>query len=459
MSTPSDPPQGAPTRPTPPEDAVPTDLAPPEATTPPPSAPPRGTGPHPAPPEPPELPGGTGPEPAAPPLAQASSPPEGPFPPGRPPGQLAPPPDGTAWVPAPTPFGAPGPGAHATAQGPRPNPNSTLVGSGITLSLGLVVAIVLLASGDGPSGYLDMDSVRIVLLAVAMLAAALAHLVSRDEYDLSIFGVAAMGSYIYAEVDSDSALAGLLPALVVGALLGAAIGLVRWLTQAHSALVSLGAGSLIAAIAVRWGPGPAGSQLATGNLDDPGLAVLALVVVAGAAAGLAVVHQSRPTMRAGTTGAADAPGRPGPDVILGFALTGLAAALYGAFLTGAQGYHVGVTGTWVLMLPFAGVAIGGVVRGSGPWAPLVAAAGGILAALVRDAALFNEWRRGEEEIALGVLFLVCLIVAHGVRRLTTSAPPGGPATPVGSATMGHVPMQHPPSGVATAPPPGPPGPF
>jgi ribose/xylose/arabinose/galactoside ABC-type transport system permease subunit len=414
MSTPSDPPQDAPARPEPPEDGVPADQASLE-----------GTAPQPA------------PQPA-------------------PAGQWSPQPDGTAWPPAP--FGAPGQGAYPTPPGTRPDPASTLAGSAITLSLGAVVALVFLATGDGPPDYFRMESVQIVLLAVAMLAAALAHLVSRDEYDLSIFGVAAMGSYIYAEVDSDSALAGLVPALVVGALLGAAIGLVRWLTQAHSALISLGAGSLIAAIAVRWGPGPVGTQVAVGNLDDPGLAVLALVGVAGAAAGLAVVHTSRPAGRAGTPGTADAPSRPGPDVILGFALTGLAAALYGAFLTGAQGYHVGVAGTWVLLLPFAGVAIGGVVRGSGPWAPLVAGAGGIIAMLVRDAARFNDWRRGEEEIALGVLFLVCVIVAHGVRRLTTSASRVGPAAPVGTAPTGHVPMQRPPSGVTTAPPPGPPGP-
>lgn len=416
MSIPSDPPQVAPTtRPAPPEDAVPTN------------------------------------QPPAPPPGQSSPPP---------PGQMSPPPAGTAWAPAPVPFGAPGPGAHPTPPGPRPSPTSTLAGSGITLSLGAVVAIVLLSTGDGPPDYFGMDSVRIVLLAVAMLAAALGHLVSRDEYDLSIFGVAAMGSYVYAEVDSDSALAGLLPALVVGALVGAAIGLVRWLTQAHSALISLGAGSLIAAIALRWGPGPAGSQLTRGALDGPGLTVLALVVVAGAAVGLAVLDQSRHTSRAGAPGAVDAPGRPGPDVILGFALTGLAAALYGAFVTGAQGYHLGATGTWVLMLPFAGVAIGGVVRGSGPWAPLVAAAGGTIAVLVRDAALFNDWRRGEEEIALGVLFVVCVVVAHGVRRLMTfrSRTPMGPAPPVGPPSAGQFPMGPPPGGVATTAPPVPPYP-
>ena len=111
-------------------------------------------------------------------------------------------------------------------------------------------------------------------------------------------------------------------------------------------------------------------------------------------------------------------------MIPAFALSVLAAALFGAFLAGARGFTVAEHVTTVPVLVFAAVAIGGVVRGSGPFAPVVAAVAALVVIVVQDATRFHGWEIGDEQLVLGSLFVVCTAVAHGLRRITARPEPG-----------------------------------
>ena len=227
------------------------------------------------------------------------------------------------------PVARPIPGRGGTAG----TPATTLIGTAVTLGLGLVVAIALLVYGDVPSDYFSSTGLQINAFSLAVLAAPLALLVSWDEYDLSVIGGDALGGIVCANIVDDPGsdlLPGVLVAAIVGMVAGAAIGLVRWLTGAHSALVTLGAGSLLTGISFQVGSDPRGLPL--GSLDDAGLPVALAVVVVGAGAGLAVLFAST------AGGPADRdPAKPHPRVVAGFALSGLGAAVYGALFAAARG--------------------------------------------------------------------------------------------------------------------------
>ncbi len=219
---------------------------------------------------------------------------------------------------------------------------------------------------------------------------------------------------------------------------GATIGLVRWLTGAHSALVTLGAGALMTGVAFQLFPDSQG--LRTGSLDGAGLPIALTVVVVGAGAGLAALL--------GSTSARPAdrdPATPHPRVIAGFALSGLGAAVFGALFAARLGFvQPGQTG-YVLVLGFTAVAIAGTVRGSGIVAPLAAVPAAAVATMLSDAAPINGWNQGERDIVLGVVFVVTVAIAHGLRKLMSGgerapapivvpAPvvvpaPGGPPSP------------------------------
>ena len=253
------------------------------------------------------------------------------------------------------------PGAHPLARPPSRTPlaggtsPTTLVGTVITFAFGLVVAIALLASGDVPGDYFSSTGFLVNVFTLAVLAGPLALLVSWDEYDLSVIGGATLGGIVCANVVDDpgsAILTGVVAAAIVGAVAGATIGLVRWLTGAHSALVTLGAGALMTGVAFQLFPDSQG--LRTGSLDGAGLPIALTVVVVGAGAGLAALL--------GSTSARPAdhdPATPHPRVIAGFALSGLGAAVFGALFAARLGFvQPGQTG-YVLVLGFTAVAIAG----------------------------------------------------------------------------------------------------
>jgi ribose/xylose/arabinose/galactoside ABC-type transport system permease subunit len=292
------------------------------------------------------------------------------------------------------------------------------------VALGVVVAGVLIAISGEAGDYLDNDRFRALAASLAMLAAPVALLATWDEFDLSCFGTAAVGSVVYSEVAGDSVLPGLLAAALAGVVVGALIGLIRWLTAAHSALVSLGAGSLLAALALWWGDGPQTMPIRSALIDGWLLPLLAMVVVTGAAIGLAVaMAPSRPGGPVPSRTPAAGGGRvPGVGALAGFALSGLAAGAFGAFQAGLQGVVVPGQMTSLLPLLFAAVAVGGVVRGSGAFGPVCAALGAFVVTVVQDAGFLNGWRQGEGQIALGALFVVSVVIAHGLRRLMAPRP-------------------------------------
>jgi hypothetical protein len=326
----------------------------------------------------------------------------------------------------------------------------TLVGSAITLGLGAVVAIGLLAAGDMASDYFSGDYFLTFAVTLAVAAAPVALLLSWDEIDLSSFGTVALGSYVYVEIGDGAVLVGLIAAALAGLVIGAIIGVVRWLTDAHSALVTLGAGTLLSGLALRVGPGQQGVSVDGARIDGLGLPLLAMLVVVGVAVLLAVLcHQpdggspSAPPASAGpgapggsyapvpAAPVAPTPGRAGLRVVPAFALTAMAGMLFGALQAGTVGFYGVGYYTLVPTLVFAAVAIGGVVRGSGPFAPLTAAVASGVVVLVQDATRFNGWEAGDQQLVLGALFVVCTAIAYGLRRVLTPAnrPSPAPGTP------------------------------
>jgi ribose/xylose/arabinose/galactoside ABC-type transport system permease subunit len=318
--------------------------------------------------------------------------------------------------------GPPAAGPAHAQHGPPADPpiTSTLVGSAVTLVLGAVVAVVMLGLADVPSGYFSNEFVRLLAAALAAAAAPVALLVAWDEIDLSSIGTVALGGYVYAEVTDDSVVPGLVLAALVGLAVGAAVGLFRWLSGAHSALVSLGAAALTTGLVFQLGPGPTGQPITGGRLEGAELAILTMLAVTGLAVGLAFLFRDTGTASPGSPA-----GAAGPRVVPAFALSGLAGSAFGAFMAGSQGFFGYGTNSTILVLVFTAVAVGGVVRGSGPVAPPVAALGAIVVVLIQDATRFNNWSVGSDQLALGGLFLVCLLVANVARRVLTPSRRGG----------------------------------
>jgi len=329
--------------------------------------------------------------------------------------------------PGAAPLAAPPPGGGRAAA----TSAATLVGTAVTLGLGLVVAIALLVSGDVPGDYFSSTGFQINVFSLAVLAPPLALLVTWDEYDLSVIGGAALGGIICANVVDDPGsdiLPGLLVAAIVGAVAGAAVGLVRWVTGAHSALVSLGAGTLMAGIAFQIGPGNQGLRF--GTLDGAGLPIAFTVVVVAAGVGLALLFAPRagePTDRDHAS--------PHPRVVAGFALSGLAAGVFGALFAARAGFLQPGQTSIALVLGFTAVAVAGAVRGSGVVAPLAAVPAAAVTMMLADAAPINGWNQGERDLILGGVFVVTVALAQGLRRLLSAGerpavqPPTAPLAP------------------------------
>src|SRR5690606_29011760 len=118
---------------------------------------------------------------------------------------------------------------------------------------------------------------------------------------------------------------------------------------------------------------------------------------------------------------APTPGRAGLRVVPAFALTSMAGMLFGALQAGTHGVYAVGYFPLVPTLVFAAAAIGGVVRGSGPVAPLTVVVASGLVILVQDATRFSGWEPGDQQLVLGVLFVVCTSIAYGLRRVMTPA--------------------------------------
>lgn len=333
-----------------------------------------------------------------------------------------------------------------------------LVVSAVTLVIGWVVAIGLYVSADVPSRFLTDSYPRIAPLLV-VLAAPAAVLVSWGELDLSVFGTAAVSAYLYAEVSDAGIFVGLALAGGFGLAVGLALGVLRWLTGTPSAMLTLGAGLLLQAVALRLLEEIRSPIDADGAISGSSLAVLAGVVLTGISVAMAVIHP-------GQSDAAPTPVRPMPHVILAFAASGLAAGLFGGIETGTLRSPIPPSGSVNLLLPLlTALAIGGVLRGSGFVAPVAAAAGALAARLIQALSTFHNWEPAVAFIILGAVLVVCLVVANGLDRALASpssptpaaiGPPPPPPPP--HLAPDRPPLPPPPPHLAQGRPPPPPSP-
>jgi ribose/xylose/arabinose/galactoside ABC-type transport system permease subunit len=303
---------------------------------------------------------------------------------------------------------------------------STVVPPAVTLALGWVVALGLYATaGDAPSEFLT-DRVVPSALILAALAAPVALLFAWGELDLSAFGMLPFAGYVYAEVGGDTVVVGLLAAAAAGLAIGAAIGLLRWLTRVPSAVLSLAVGFVLQAVMLK--------QLDSGNVhavedgwvDGSGLPALVAIGFTSLTVAAAVAFRRPAGVEVGT-----AAGPRGGEVVVGFALSGAAAGAAGALNAGIVRAVV-PTGQVVLLTVLAAVAIGGVVRGNRLVGPLAAAVAAGAAQLLADSAVLRAWQSGDRQLLVASVLGVCLLVSHGLHRLIgyrPGVPPAGAAPP------------------------------
>jgi hypothetical protein len=307
------------------------------------------------------------------------------------------------------------------ASGPSGDGNvvASLVAGAVTLPVGWILALAIFANLEGrPDDYFSDRFVQSTALLV-LLAAPVALLLAWGEVDVSAVGLVPLGGAVYVEAGGESVAGGLLVAAGVGLGAGLAVGVVRWLTRAPSALLSLGAAFLATGVAFRVaGPQPRQVEAGITGSGLPvalALGVLLLTVVAGLAVTLLGPSLAPSAAASGGRTPSD-----GPDlrVIPGFALSGLAVSLYGATLAGVQQFYGRFDGTFVLMTLFAVVAVAGVAaRGSALVAPLTVAAAAPAVALLDDALLLGDWRIEDRILLLGGLVAGGAIVAHTAQRL------------------------------------------
>lgn len=322
----------------------------------------------------------------------------------------------------------------------------TLVPPAVTLVLGWVVALVLyLGAGDTP-GQLLTDRVVPSALVLAALAAPVALLFAWGEMDLSALGMLPFAGYIYAEVGGDGVVVGLLAATAAGVAIGGVLGLVRWLTRAPSAALSLGVGFVLQAVTLKL-VGTPGMRLEDGIVDGSGLPALAAIGFMSLTVGAAVTFRSlRPA--GGEVGSAAGP--LGVEVVVGFALSGAAAGAYGALNAGMLRTVV-PNGLSLLLLVLCAVAVGGVVRGNRLVGPLAAVAAAGAVQLLAVSVTLRAWEASDQQLLLASVLGVGLLISHGLARLIGIQRDTGPvvAAPPPPTAWG------PPADAAPAPPPPP----
>jgi ribose/xylose/arabinose/galactoside ABC-type transport system permease subunit len=318
----------------------------------------------------------------------------------------------------------------------------SVVGSAITLALGVVVAFTFFFGDDGEFDLFTEDFFITMVASLALLAAPVALLLSWDEFDVSALGTTVLGMAIYAEMDGG--FGPVLAAAFAGAVIGAVMGLARWLTRAPSGIVSLSGGAVASAIALQVFEG--GMQgMRVDELDVMWVAIALMVVVVAVAAGLALLA---PSLAGGSVAASTADasrGRPHVGVVLGFALSGLAGCVYGAVQPAFYGFaQPNFFSSYLLVALFAAVAVGGATRHSGLLAPVVTIPGAFLVTVLVTGrgGPFDS----ERDLALAGLLAATGMIAHGLARVsdrndgrgTGAGPfaPPAPGAPQGAAFAG-----------------------
>lgn len=335
-----------------------------------------------------------------------------------------------------------------------------LVGTVITLALTWVGTLALfLTIDDRPDSYVGerlLQQGAVLVLVVAPVAL----LVSQREYDLTITGTVIMGAYVYLELADSGIAVALLACAGVGLGVGAVIGVIRVLTGAPSALVTLGAGLLLQAIAFKAESGGELGTLGSRELEE------GLLGGAGWIVGTALVVLILAVLASLVTGGDPAGQRPehspAPTVIVGFALSCMAGVLSGGLLLGSpalgQRPILTLDSNTVLMV-FTAVAVGGVVAGSRTFAPVAAAVAAPAVVLLVDVPQLRDWEGSfiDGWLLLSGAFLACLVIAHGARRLLVTPSDATSMGPTGAVPdLGAPPPGYPAPGQPSSPPPEPP---
>lgn len=311
----------------------------------------------------------------------------------------------------------------------------------MTLGVGLFAGLVVFFSADVPDGFLGDRFVPFAAL-LAALAATVGLLLSWGEQDLSVFGILALAGYIYVDVSEHNVLAAVLLSVLAGLAVGAGIGLVRWLTRAPSAVLSLAGGLMAATLYLQFSDSVdlVRQRLGTVEVEAPWAHLLAAFVFVTVAVALGALL-GRSAQGTGTQALNGSVGV-GPRVIVGFALSGAAAGAVGSVFAGStifgptSGHWSFTMQSWLLPL-FAAVALGGVLRGGWFIAPLGAALGAVPAVLVSDGMVLHSRDPINRELVLLGFILGALVVSYSLHRLlggsrltgeTPAAPP--PSQPV-----------------------------
>lgn len=327
-----------------------------------------------------------------------------------------PPPPG--WQPAQPPAGwqpaATLPAGSGWAPSPPPGP-PTRTGSPVdiagvvTIVLSGIVALALLVTIDSPGDLITSERLWVPFSALAGFAAPLAVLVAWGEFDLSSIGMIGLGSYAYAEIaNDDRTLLAAIAAIALCTVLGAVVGAMRFLTHAHSVLISIALGLLLQGVVLEVAS-LRGISVG-GGINNLLLFVLALAIVA-AATGLVTQSPTR-TDTSGTM--------PEPLVIAAFALAGLGAGFYAVTMTSHNGFASPAQdiGGFVLLLGFAAVAVGGVGPGARMAAPPLAALGALVVTVISMSGVYHDWA-GWRLIVIGAVFVVSVVIGGTIRRFVT----------------------------------------
>jgi ribose/xylose/arabinose/galactoside ABC-type transport system permease subunit len=111
---------------------------------------------------------------------------------------------------------------------------------------------------------------------------------------------------------------------------------------------------------------------------------------------------------------------PGPEVVVCYALSGLAAGVAGALTTARAAFFAPHGTTGILLPVLAALAVAGSARGSGLVAPLAAAAGAVVVGVMRFALISVD--RLNVDVILAGLLVGTLVVGHAIHRLMRPRP-------------------------------------
>lgn len=375
----------------------------------------------------------------------------------------------------PPPPGVPVGGSAAWGQGAPPYPGArpgqpprltaaTLISHVVALVIGFIAAIgVWVTHGEELRSGFFGDIVIPEIAALAIIAATVAALASWGEIDLSFIGMFAVGAHVYVEVSESNTALGLLAAGAVGLFVGAVVGLLRWGTQAPSPHLTLGVG-LFALFAVQAVQGNVGRPfLDTERIEGSVVPLAVAVVMVGVSVGVALLGKAPPADdgRGGGAPSFGKPGRAGPEVVAGLAVSGLGGALAGALVAartgGVAAMPGGLPSITLVLLVIAALAFAGVRWGSWLVAPLAAAVASVPVTLITFGADLHGLDPAEGYLIIAGVAVVCLVASYGLHRILSSTssrptvpPPGGQWAPAGSS--GQAPAPAGPAGQPLVPP-------